>query len=201
MPSSEIQTDSIVKHAFEAGKQIYIPYIYKRTGSDGDSPASIMDMLRLDDLEDYRSLAPDRWGIPSLDKNSINSRNNCFGDMGLSQGKTEASTGAGLDLVIMPAVAFDHEMNRLGHGKGYYDNFLTRFIRAFAGSNPPGRKPFLGNAFLVVVRDTPKLMLFAVGYALREQILPFGYRLPVEPWDHPVDMLICGDQIIPPNKP
>jgi 5-formyltetrahydrofolate cyclo-ligase len=31
-----------------------------------------------------------------------------------------------IDLVVVPAVAFDEDCNRLGMGKGFYDRFLSR---------------------------------------------------------------------------
>jgi 5-formyltetrahydrofolate cyclo-ligase len=37
------------------------------------------------------------------------------------------------DLVICPVVAADEECNRLGYGKGYYDQFLTHFPRPTIG--------------------------------------------------------------------
>ena len=44
----------------------------------------------------------------------------------------------GLDLIIVPGVAFDQDMNRIGHGKGYYDHF---FQRCFEHAKQIGKTP------------------------------------------------------------
>ena len=33
------------------------------------------------------------------------------------------------DIVLVPLVAFDKKMNRLGYGKGYYDRYLSKLVK------------------------------------------------------------------------
>lgn len=82
--------------------------------ASASSPPNLMDMLLVESRTDYRSLEPDSWGIPSIPKHSLSHRKNCLED-------------GGLDLIVMPGVAFDEGFGRLGHGKGYYDYFLARY--------------------------------------------------------------------------
>jgi 5-formyltetrahydrofolate cyclo-ligase len=62
----------------------------------------------------------------------------------VSDGDSPAPDAAGLDVILMPCMAFDQDLNRLGHGKGYYDNFLTRYCSAKTADGQNRRKPFLG---------------------------------------------------------
>jgi len=119
MPSGELSTRSIVHDAFQRGKEVYIPYIRNV------DKVSVMDMLALESINEFESLQPDKWGIPSLQPTQIPGRRDCF-------------SGNGLDLIVMPGMAFDSEFRRLGHGKGYYDHFLKRY------SEWSSKMPFLG---------------------------------------------------------
>lgn len=118
MPSGELSTTGIVKDALQRGKNVYIPYIHTQDN------ISVMDMFALGSMSEFESLQPDKWGIPSLLVTQIEGRQNALVQ--------------GLDLIVMPGMAFDHGFRRLGHGKGYYDHFLTRY------SNLTRKMPFLG---------------------------------------------------------
>ena len=114
MPTGEIQTREIVQDALRTGKSVFVPYI-ERGVLD-------MRMFRLADLEDFESLNRDKWGIPSLPAESLADRE-------------EANDS--LDLIFMPGVAFAHgSLKRLGHGKGYYDRFLSSHKKTGGGETP-----------------------------------------------------------------
>ncbi|CAI7596855.1 unnamed protein product [Penicillium pancosmium] len=148
MPAGELSTRNIVQDALQNGKNVYIPYIHKV------DQLSIMDMLALNSMAEFESLHPDKWGIPSLQSTQVPGRRNCF----------EAT---GLDLIVMPGMAFDQGFRRLGHGKGYYDHFLTRY------SKWSNKMPFL------------------VALSLQEQLL--AEDIPVVDHDWLIDAVVVGD--------
>jgi 5-formyltetrahydrofolate cyclo-ligase len=136
MPSGEINTSGIVRDALAQGKKVFIPYTYNLASPAEGQPKSIMDMVELRSMSDFDTLKPDKWGIPTPDSDSIASRANCFGGNGITKGDVGAASN-GLDLIVMPGMAFDTGFGRLGHGKGFYDYFLSRCHSA-------SRMPFRG---------------------------------------------------------
>ena len=125
MPGGEISTSDIVRNALNQGKKVFIPYTYNLQNPKEGQPKSIMDMVELQSMKDFESLEADKWGIPTPSKDSISSRANCFGGTGVTNGDT-TTTATGPDLIVMPGMAFHSQFCRLGHGKGFYDYFLTR---------------------------------------------------------------------------
>jgi 5-formyltetrahydrofolate cyclo-ligase len=146
MPAAEAQTDLLVRDALRAGKQVFVPFLYTPTQDvaiGGGKPKKVMDLLRLNSESEYDGLSKDAWGIPSLSADSVGDRENAMGDKGLTLVGDRVSDGndGGLDLVVVPAVAFDTHLDRLGHGAGFYDAFLTRFC-----SQGKRAKPYLGES-------------------------------------------------------
>lgn len=126
MPSSEISTGVIVENALQQGKKVFVPYLYEESDVEEGKVQSVMDMVSLHSIADFESLQPDKWGIPTLDPKTVSMRKSCFGQREHGE-TTETMKCVFLDLIIMPGVAFDSERRRLGHGKGFYDSFLTRY--------------------------------------------------------------------------
>jgi len=97
--TGEVETGPIIKKALKMGKKVVLPVTLVK---DRDIAPVY--------LRDIKGLKKGPYGIyePSgpLNKKSAGLKN--------------------IDLVIVPGLAFDGKNNRIGRGKGYYDNFLRR---------------------------------------------------------------------------
>ncbi|KAI8063168.1 5-formyltetrahydrofolate cyclo-ligase [Gongronella butleri] len=150
MPTQEINTRSIIQHILEAGKACYIPRCTKDT----------MDMVRVASWDDYLALPRNKWDIP---------------EPPLDQPRENALDKDGLDLMLVPGVAFDTQKQRIGHGKGYYDRYLLKYAAwAEQHSKPP---------------------LKTAALALQEQILDVGV-IPLEETDQTLDYIVTPSQLI-----
>lgn len=174
MPAAEVQTDSLVRHALLAGKQVFVPYLHKSTLTTPDTPVRVMEMVRLNSVQDYESLLPDKWGIPSIDAATVAERECILGN----------DTGT-LDLMLVPGVAFDLDergsVRRLGHGKGFYDFFLNRYF-AREGTKEGGLK--------------------TIGLGLQQQWLDplAAEEVPMGEYDRVLHGVILGDGSIKESK-
>ncbi|KAI9363294.1 5-formyltetrahydrofolate cyclo-ligase [Pilaira anomala] len=149
MPTCEIMTNNIILHLLNSDKNCFIPRCTKNT----------MDMVKITSVSDFESLPLNRWNIP---------------EPPLDQKRENALDDAGLDLILVPGVAFDKNKSRIGHGKGYYDRYIKK---CNAWSEEHGKQP-------------PKL----VALALNEQIVPVG-TIPLEETDQTLDHILTPLEI------
>jgi len=197
MPSREVSTYEIVLHAIDNGKIVFVPYIHQNRTDTSHKPISMMDMLALHSKEDLESLKPDAWGIPTLDESSVASRENALSGHGIDNVVTgvnrapATSHGLGLDMMLVPGVAFDMENRRLGHGKGFYDRYLQRYKDTVA-SRSEARMPRLGKNWVCFPRADFANAVPVVGLALKEQMLPKGTAVPAGRDDWVMDQVITG---------
>jgi 5-formyltetrahydrofolate cyclo-ligase len=175
MPTSEIQTDALVRHALESGYQVFVPYLHKTQNPKTDIPNSVMDMVDLHSLSDYESLKRDTWGIPTIQADTVDGREHIL-----------AKGARPLDMILMPGVAFDVDstsgfVRRLGHGKGFYDYFFHRY-RENQGS------------LMDEPSISPGIDVLLYGLALEEQLLKSqnGTSVPVGEHDSLLHGLLVG---------
>ncbi|KLO19385.1 5-formyltetrahydrofolate cyclo-ligase [Schizopora paradoxa] len=158
----EVDTHEIAREIVSSGRTLYVPKIKK--GS-----ARTMDFLQIHDAEDLESLPSGVWGIkePGLEYAGGKRKNAMDED-------SEA-----LDLILLPGVAFDRSLGRLGHGRGYYDQFINNYTKRCESKD--------------VVR--PALLALS----LQEQILP-AKEIPMGEFDRYMDGIITPDGIIEVEK-
>ncbi|KAJ6627975.1 5-formyltetrahydrofolate cyclo-ligase [Mycena sp. CBHHK59/15] len=107
MPTGEVDTSSLVREILHSGKTLFVPKI--DPGADGS-----MELLRIYDENDLNALPSGVWGIREPDS--------------ARDGQLRASAiDVGLDMILVPGLAFDRSLSRLGHGKGYYDRFISTY--------------------------------------------------------------------------
>lgn len=171
MPTGEIQTDAIVRHALSTGKKVFVPYLFKPSNPPADTPKSLMDMVDLRSLSDYDSLKRDSWGIPTIGSDTVDEREHVL-----------STQSEPLDMILMPGVAFDVDhksgfIRRMGHGKGFYDYFLHRYMQS-RGSRIDKRV------------EGPRTDALLYGLALEEQFLESDAEPSVPVGEH--DNLLHG---------
>lgn len=139
--NKEVDTIPLVEHVLEkTDKFCYIPYIPKRRiSSSVSSNTSRMQMVRLESMQKFSNLPTNHYGIKEPDEK-----------LASEMAKFCPDNDDFLDLVIVPGVAFTKDGHRLGHGKGYYDEFLN---------------------YLSSYKQAEKGETYTIGIALREQIV------------------------------
>lgn len=146
MPSMEVHTMEIIKHCFESGKLVYLPKCAN----------SIIEGRRLKHLE--MIFMPTFEGVLSLiPRGKFNIREPVTGEDLMDSGS--------LDVLVVPGLAFTQAGQRLGHGAGYYDEFLNSYYSKFS------TKPYL------------------IGVGLLQQLVD---EVPTEQHDWALDEVIFG---------
>ncbi|PWN35318.1 5-formyltetrahydrofolate cyclo-ligase [Meira miltonrushii] len=183
MDQGEVRTEELCKQTLLLGKKLYVPRFAKVTpptqqvgGSTTEAAQkasfdSDMRMLRVNDWEDYEAMVMNRWGIREPDEH--------YREAQREDALEESSGGSGLDLILVPGVAFDLYGGRLGHGKGYYDRYIAR-CQEFAK-----------------IRRLPSCKTIAL--SLSQQILPSPERVPSDERDEPLDATISQSGILSTN--
>lgn len=110
----EVDLTNIINECLVSGKTICLPKV---------SNESSMVFYKIDSLKDLKK--------------------GCFNILEPTSDKEKEIECSNIELFLIPGVAFDKNYNRLGYGKGYYDNFLI---------NSKGAK--IGVAFKEQVMDS-----------------------------------------------
>lgn len=119
----EVDTKFAIRTAFQVLDMplVCIPHIIGDASED-------MRFLKLNSFEEINTLPLNKWGIPEYDHSIYVSKKDDID-----------KTSSLFDVVIVPGMAFSCRGERLGHGRGYYDAFLTslKTRRQHAGLSDP----------------------------------------------------------------
>lgn len=163
LPTKELQTDKIISNCFLNNKKVYLPRIEPlKTFNDKKNfvnQKSCLHFLSVENQLEIDNLLPrGKYQIrePTYHLNNSN-------DLLLNNEK--------LDILLLPGVAFTKNCKRLGHGAGFYDDFIKRYREKF--------------------NNLPLL----IGIGLPDQLIDDHNLLKIEEHDELLDYVIIGDEI------
>ncbi|KAH3680026.1 hypothetical protein WICPIJ_008439 [Wickerhamomyces pijperi] len=162
MPTSEVQTLQFIKVCFEMGKQVYLPHCHRIKDASlkrYDAQRAMLIFYEMPDFQSVLDLKP-QGQYQLLEPTSGNS---------LLEPEKSGNTSEKLDLLVLPGVAFTSDRYRMGHGAGFYDDFIQRHVSTF------GEKPHS-----------------MIGVGLKEQLVDV---IPLESHDERLDAVIVDDMI------
>lgn len=151
MPT-EIDTMLLISHCFDQHKTVFLPSCSDESGAH----STTMRFLQVQSFDKVQQLQP---------RGKYRLREALLG--------ADVMQNGGLDLIIVPGVAFSTEGHRLGHGAGYYDNFISSYQTKF------GTRPFL------------------LGIGIAEQRVD---DVPTESHDWVLDAVVFGDGVLGHNS-
>ncbi|GME73726.1 unnamed protein product [[Candida] boidinii] len=126
-------------------------------------------MLKVESIDEVINLKPKgRYNLLEPDFR-YDSNNNIINDA-LIRDDNSSDSGLGLDLILLPGVAFTKNCYRLGHGVGFYDDYIKRHTEI------TGKRPIL------------------IGISLNEQIIDDDI-LTLEEHDERLDFVVSADAI------
>lgn len=177
MDESEVKTLEIIKYLFNrhstSPSSVYLPHIVNLNKLNDfkrfEKQKSCLHMLKVESIDEVINLKPKgRYNLLEPDFR-YDSNNNIINDA-LIRDDNSSDSGLGLDLILLPGVAFTKNCYRLGHGVGFYDDYIKRHTEI------TGKRPIL------------------IGISLNEQIIDDDI-LTLEEHDERLDFVVSADAI------
>lgn len=127
-----------------------------------------MEMVKLRDMEDWETLPLTKWNIKQpylkdVRENALDAGKIIFPGIKCQYKRCILS---GLDLLIVPGVAFTKDGLRLGHGGGYYDRYQNK------------------------LREIQEVPPATIAVAFKEQVVD---EVPTEDTDVTIDLVLYAD--------
>ena len=163
MPTGELPTGYLLKNCFDKNLNVYLPRVENlKTHNDNsrfNKQWGCLHFIKSNSWNDVLNYTP--RGRYNLREPPYEISNDLL-----------LSSNPSLDVLFLPGVAFTPSGRRLGHGAGFYDDFLARYR-------------LLNNNKLPIL----------VGVSLPHQILFDSEKIPLEEHDVLLDYVVAGDKV------